>query len=1635
MLAPCTLLPLARSPSRLGDRRYGTDCLGDPPPLHALPSSSLSPPPGLLRTVEIGGGEEGGLGRNRVAAALSFPTCHLDERLPYYRILRKTRPTDSATPKACCVKKTPMQVDPTLMNVVDGGTVSREISAPSKASTTMVGNPPQTLPSEFRGDVTLSQQNKTTPATDCKTAKACLDTINYNHSPELSSPQQPNNAPVSGSEKRADKRAEAPKLKADAAAVFPTSQWSSGVKVGREDSLTPCHSNLTSSKKSHPQTQSVQSVSPGFQCSAMFKPAQPVAFLPSTNFASPLCKITLPPALGQIAALREATANQFQKGIQPQSSGVGGTSLIRTYPYQFSVGRSPAKDKKAGTSTSKLKSNHSSSKNTKSAGEHKSLASVVASPAIALPLQHPSLTSAAPTHYTLSPTAAICCGSALASITSQSRLLNHVEKGNSIDKTTMGSLKTALPSASEDHTACSIESRDVPLDLSAKSKRPKCINDPPVSLMEPHSTESNQRDFLNSKRTHPSTYSSAVQYPILPNTHRNGSHQKQINRPQNHQVPESKPTWGKGSAQDPIKNIPGTYVGVASPILASTLRGKDGKGTFADDCQSFAKQEFISIIDQGEHLASGGKKPSSLMKGNQHAHSAKHVKNTSTTITKNCPSKAALTTTLSSSANAQKSAPGKTAVPCSTTVVSPAWQQPSHHPKASSAQRKITHGSTKTKGSTGTEGSRLQSGHHSPSSQEEEKRERMKSPLSNLTSIVKQQALETTALSAEANTQASPVASRKADVLKPIAGSQDTQAKFPPYWSVDKWPGVPSPEDLTHTMKRHEKANATEPLENNTELRTSQGEQTGLQMKKGSSKPAGQSPLFGSKASTNKNRMESKLAQVLEGETVKKESGAEDRAPRDKLEGMVASILTGQFARGCDKFEKKTNGTKEESPAKAKASAIKQKKTSPKKPVKEKSPTELPSKKAAGKKKQDAENTPTKVPSAKKKKQPAPVLEQSLSARELSPQSKGSIPKDKTSPSKLEQPTPKKTVTDSGSSPPSVETPVSLKSSTISRKDTDVTESSFPRLRRGRRRADEARLDLWGFATPSPPPPPPPMPLPPPTSPSPPVTPAQPVRRPRGRPRSNPLPERVHQGKVKSCSAEGYTPAHKKRRRCRSTKYQTGDYITEKDKMEDGDHPEESDSLRRDSGTPADPQGDQCPSPTDCSPEPPPRKSSFTRSGSVRYHEGEVSPERSDKPAGKRKFKSKHLGDNEEPKIKIKTKRSSLGKRGASLALGDRGVDVKRTESPPPTPKTLPASPSNKKASSGRSSGSESPPKRVIPPEVRRLIVNKNAGETLLQRAARLGYQDVVQYCLEKDIREVNRRDNAGYTALHEASSRGWTQIVQILLRHGADVNCSAQDGTRPLHDAVASDNLPIVWLLLNHGADPTLATYSGHTPVKLAHSLGMKTFLTEYFTELEGRTEQDSSLLWDFYSSSLFETDKEPCWDFLLSEQNQELEENLPVKTEHDSDRDCLLFEFSSEPLLPCFHVQVSLTQGFCNWFLLTDVLKRLKMSARIFRARYPHLEVVTLPRAELWKQVSVSQVSSALASPYRGKNKDEEDKEEKEEEEEEEEGLVELVRCVPEIQRLLGSSIHILQEDDEEEEEEEEEKTLTNTGKPHSR
>nr|XP_055193871.1 BCL-6 corepressor-like protein 1 isoform X2 [Nyctereutes procyonoides] len=367
--------------------------------------------------------------------------------------------------------------------------------------------------------------------------------------------------------------------------------------------------------------------------------------------------------------------------------------------------------------------------------------------------------------------------------------------------------------------------------------------------------------------------------------------------------------------------------------------------------------------------------------------------------------------------------------------------------------------------------------------------------------------------------------------------------------------------------------------------------------------------------------------------------------------------------------------------------------------------------------------------------------------------------------------------------------------------------------------------------------------------------------------------------------------------------------------------------------------------------------------------------ENSEKPSGKRKCKTKHMANvSEEAKGKGRWSQQK----------------TRSPKSPTPAKPTEPCTPS-KSRSAGPEEATESPTARQIPPEARRLIVNKNAGETLLQRAARLGYKDVVLYCLQKDSEDVNHRDNAGYTALHEACSRGWTDILNILLEHGANVNCSAQDGTRPVHDAVVNDNLETIWLLLSYGADPTLATYSGQTAMKLASSDTMKRFLSDHLSDLQGRAEGDPGVSWDFYSSSVLEEKDGFACDLL---------HNPPGNSDQEGDdveEDDFMFELSDKPLLPCYNLQVSVSRGPCNWFLFTDVLKRLKLSSRIFQARFPHFEIATLPKAEFYRQVASSQLLTPAERPGGMDDRSAPGSSE----------TVELVRYEPELLRLLGSEV----------------------------
>ena len=79
---------------------------------------------------------------------------------------------------------------------------------------------------------------------------------------------------------------------------------------------------------------------------------------------------------------------------------------------------------------------------------------------------------------------------------------------------------------------------------------------------------------------------------------------------------------------------------------------------------------------------------------------------------------------------------------------------------------------------------------------------------------------------------------------------------------------------------------------------------------------------------------------------------------------------------------------------------------------------------------------------------------------------------------------------------------------------------------------------------------------------------------------------------------------------------------------------------------------------------------------------------------------------------------------------------------------------------------------------IKKLNVNRAAGETELHKAARLGYAYMVEQRLLEGA-NVDERDNAGWSALHEACAYDKISIVELLLRHGANPNCCSNSGIR----------------------------------------------------------------------------------------------------------------------------------------------------------------------------------------------------------------------------------------------------------------
>uniref|UniRef100_A0A182M018 Uncharacterized protein n=1 Tax=Anopheles culicifacies TaxID=139723 RepID=A0A182M018_9DIPT len=139
-----------------------------------------------------------------------------------------------------------------------------------------------------------------------------------------------------------------------------------------------------------------------------------------------------------------------------------------------------------------------------------------------------------------------------------------------------------------------------------------------------------------------------------------------------------------------------------------------------------------------------------------------------------------------------------------------------------------------------------------------------------------------------------------------------------------------------------------------------------------------------------------------------------------------------------------------------------------------------------------------------------------------------------------------------------------------------------------------------------------------------------------------------------------------------------------------------------------------------------------------------------------------------------------------------------------------------------------------ISKEIRSWVLNKGAGESVMHKAARKGYTDVIVYCLERLDMDPDLKDNAGYTPLHEACAQGHLDIAAYLLKYGASHSEPAVSGMRPLHEAVLNSFVEIVRLLLAFGADPMLVTYSGMTPMQLAESDDMTLFLEHHLSDVQ---------------------------------------------------------------------------------------------------------------------------------------------------------------------------------------------------------
>lgn len=345
-----------------------------------------------------------------------------------------------------------------------------------------------------------------------------------------------------------------------------------GAAVTATPSLAPATFTLKSVCFSASQAPAVQSMALSFQPGAVLAPSQPLVYLPPPSCVAALpSPLTVPPTLALPVLPPFPQDHRLPSLLAP--------SELRSYPYAFSVARPLAADPKAAAAEAGPLSSPPPS--TEGSPPVAAGASPPASGADLLPS---------------TPAAAASCGSTA------------LPPGPGVLSRAPGALASLSPLKSppqlERETVSSPECSEMPLDLSSKSNRqklppPSQRKTPPMPVLTPVHTSS--RALLTTVLSKAQRVAQAMGPPgaaapaaspfvIFPELLRNGEQS----------------SWVKSSTAL-LSTIPGTYVGVANPVPASVLLGKDSGRGCSRDARHLPKQESISIIDQGEPRGAGKK--------------------------------------------------------------------------------------------------------------------------------------------------------------------------------------------------------------------------------------------------------------------------------------------------------------------------------------------------------------------------------------------------------------------------------------------------------------------------------------------------------------------------------------------------------------------------------------------------------------------------------------------------------------------------------------------------------------------------------------------------------------------------------------------------------------------------------------------------------------------------------------------------------------------------------------------------------------------------------------------------------------------------------------------------------------------